>query len=284
MIEFKNVIKDYGKSIALNYFSLSIEQPGIYCLLGRNGAGKTTFLKTLSGHINTTSGDIYVNGRAVSTLAMPEDVHFIESNASQFNMKLADLFRAADDLNPLFDYGFALRNAERFKLDLKKRYNQLSFGMKTMVNTLLGLSSGKEILVLDEPVMGFDPVMRRTFYELLQESCTERPKIVIVSTHLIDEMAQVAEKLIIINKGELVLYTDMNDIDEKAYCVTGPADSVRKATEGLRIIGETKAGGFLSQYVYDNRITGSDKYAVSALGLQDFFIGLVGDGKEENIR
>jgi len=277
MIEFRNVTKDYGRTLALNQFSLSIENPGIYSLLGRNGAGKTSFLKTLAGHLNATSGAIYVNGKEVNMISMPQDVHFIESNTSQFNMKLGDLFKAANDLNPLFDFDFALRTAKRFKLDLKKRYNQLSFGMKTMVNTLLGLSSGKDILLLDEPVMGFDPVVRKTFYGLLQESCTEKPKIVLVSTHLIDEMAQVAEKLIIINKGQLVLYTDMNEIDEKAYSVTGPAEQVKKATEGLRIIGETQVGGFLSRYIYDKRIAASDHYSVNALGLQDFFIGLVGD-------
>jgi len=67
--------------------------------------------------------------------SMPQDVHFIETSTSQFNMKLGELFKAANELNPLFEYDFALHAAKRFKLDLKKKYNQLSFGMKTMVNT-----------------------------------------------------------------------------------------------------------------------------------------------------
>jgi ABC-2 type transport system ATP-binding protein len=238
-------------------------------------------LKLLAGHIAATDGRVAVNGKWVSLLAMPEEVHYVESGAAQFNMRLKDLFKAAAGINPLFDLSFATELASRFHLDESKRYKQLSFGMKAMVNTLIALSSGKEILLLDEPVLGFDPVMRKTFYELLQQSCAEKPKTVIVSTHIIDEIERVAERLIIIDKGRLVLFCGMDEIDDKAYCVTGLAEFVKDATDELRIIGETKAGGFLSRYVYDRRIPGSDKYSVTALGLNDFFVGLVGDEKME---
>ncbi len=282
MIELMSVTKKYGKIVGIQDFSIQIEQPGIYCLLGRNGAGKTTLLKTLSGHIAATSGTISVNGKEVTSLAMPEDVHYVESNASQFNMKLDDLFHAAADLSKTFNLSYALDIAKRFQLDRKKRYKQLSFGMKAMVNTLLALASGKEILLLDEPVLGFDPVMRKNFYEMLQESNTKNPKTIIISTHIIDEIAKVADQLIIINKGQLVQFCDMNEIDEKAYCVTGPNENVIAATKGLHILSEIKAGGFLSRYIYDRRLPESDKYSISALSLQDFFIGLVGDEKEAN--
>lgn len=280
MIEFKNVTKNYGKTIALGNFSLKIEQPGIYCLLGRNGAGKTTMLKTLAGHIATSSGTVLVNNSSVSTFAMPGSVHYIESDASQFNIKLDDLFKAAANINPMFDTVSALKIADRFKLDRRKKYKQLSFGMKAMVNTLIAMSSGREILLLDEPVLGFDPVMRKIFYDMLQESNAIKPKTIIVSTHIIDEISKIAEQLIIIDNGRLILFCDINEIDEKAYCVTGTAENVKMATKGLRILSEIKAGGFISQYIYDRRIKESDKYSLTSLSLQDFFINLVGDDKE----
>ena len=280
MIEFQNAIKNYGRTTALDNFSITIEKPGIYCLLGRNGAGKTTMLKTLAGHIAATSGTVTVNGKTVGMLTMPDDVHFVETGAAQFNIRLTSLFNAAADINPAFDMDFAIEMARRFSLDTKKRFKQLSFGMKAMASTLIALSSGKDILILDEPVLGFDPVTRKTFYDLLAESCAAKPKTIIISTHIIDEIAKVAEQLIIIDKGRLKLYSDMNEVDEKAYCVTGPTENVKAATEGLRVIGETKAGGFLSRYVYDHRIEESEKYSISALSLQEFFIGLVGEEKE----
>lgn len=280
MIEWKQATKTYDKIVALNDFSLTIEHPGIYCLLGRNGAGKTTLLKSLAGHLSLTAGAIMVDGKKVDALHMPEGVHFIESTASQFNMPLHALLQAAAALNPDFDLPFARSLGERFGLDFSKRYKALSFGMKVMVHTILGMASGKDILLLDEPVLGFDPVMRQTFYDLLQESCAQKPKAVIVSTHLADEMARVAAHLIILHKGRLTLYAGMEEIEEKAYMVTGPAEHVQRATQGLRTLGERQAAGFLSRYIYDRRIHATDQYSVSALGLQDFFIGLVGDEKE----
>jgi len=277
MINIKNVTKNYSNNLALDDFSIEIKQPGIYCLLGRNGAGKTTLLKSIAGHIGVSGGEVIVCDNIVSKLDMPRDVHFVETSASHFDIRLEKLFRAAKDINPDFDYDFALKLAGRFKLNLRKRYDKLSFGMKAMANTLIALASGREILLLDEPVLGFDPVMRKEFYDMLQESMAEKPRVVIVSTHIIDEISKVAEQLIIINKGKLVMFSDINEIDEKAYSVTGVASHVEEATKGLNILGETKAGGFISRYVYDKRIEESDKYAIAALGLQEFFVGLVSD-------
>lgn len=278
MIEFKNVTKSYGKLTALNNISISIKEPGIYCLLGRNGAGKTTMLKTMAGHIAATSGEVEINGKKVDMMDMPNDIHFVEADARQFNIRLNELIHAAANINPLFDYSFAINLAERFKLDTHKKYNQLSFGMKSMVKTLIALASSKNTLLLDEPVLGFDPIMRKAFYDMLMESCAEKPKIVVVSTHIVDEMSKVAEQLIIIDKGAPILFCDMNDIDEKAYCVTGSAELVKAATDGLRVIGETKAGNHLSRYIFDRRIDEKDVW-ISALSLQDFFVGLVGNEK-----
>lgn len=280
MIDFTSVTKRYGKTIALDDFSITMKQHGIYCLLGRNGAGKTTFLKALSGHIAINSGKIIVNDSEVTQLNMPNNICFVESCAKQFNMKLDDLLKAAASINPQFDISFALRIADEFELDKKKRYKQLSFGMKVMVNTLLALSSGKEILLLDEPVLGFDPIMRKNFYEMLQESNADNSKTIIVSTHIIDEISKVANQTIIIHKGKMIQFCDMTELDEKAYCVTGLDELVRTATKGLRILSEMKVGGFLSQYIYDVRVPQSDNYSITVLSLQEFFIALVGNEKE----
>jgi ABC-2 type transport system ATP-binding protein len=277
MIVFEKVAKRYGKTTALDNLYLTVSEPGIHCLLGRNGAGTTTLMKLAAGHIGATDGAVSVYGVPVSTFAMPESVHFIESGAAQFNVKLEALFGYAARVNPDMDMDFALRMAGKFNLDVRKRYKQLSLGMKVMASTLIALSSGKGIILLDEPVLGFDPIMRKTFYDLLQSSCEEKEKIVIVSTHIIDEIEKVAQQLIILDGGKIKLSCPMYEIDEKAYSVTGTAENVKAATEGLRIIGESSMGGFLSRHIFDRRIEASDKYAVASLGLQDFFVGLVGD-------
>ncbi|WP_242245949.1 ABC transporter ATP-binding protein [Bacillus cereus group sp. BfR-BA-01523] len=277
MIKLSNVTKDYGKNEGLRNFSVTLDSPGIYCLLGKNGAGKTTFLKLIAGHHNASAGQVTVKGNLVNMMRMPEQVYFVPSDAEHFNMRIKDLFKTANELHNQFDLNFAIGIAQKFKLDLNKKYEQASFGMKVMVNTILGMASNKDVIILDEPVLGFDAITRKKFYDLLQECNEEKPKIIIVSTHLIDEISSVAEKLLIIDKGELKLYADTNDIDEMAYSVTGPVDVVEQVTKGLNIIGKKNVGGFVSQYIFDKPIEDTDTVIISPLGLQDFFISLVGE-------
>ncbi|AIW84534.1 ABC transporter family protein [Bacillus mycoides] len=277
MIKLSNVTKYYGENEGLRNFSVTLDSPGIYCLLGKNGAGKTTFLKLIAGHHNASTGNVTVNGNPVDMLHMPEQVHFVASDAEHFNMRIKDLFKTANELNSQFDIEFAMGIVRKFKLNLSKKYEQASFGMKVMVNTILGMASNKDVIILDEPVLGFDAITRKNFYDLLQECNEQKPKIIIVSTHLIDEISRVAGKLLIIDKGELKLYADTNDIDEMAYSVTGPVDVVEQVTKGLNIIGVKNVGGFVSQYVFDKPIEDTETVIISPLGLQDFFISLVGD-------
>ncbi|MDR3305703.1 MAG: ABC transporter ATP-binding protein [Clostridiales Family XIII bacterium] len=277
MIELQNVSKRYGRVTAIDDLSLTIEENGIYILLGRNGAGKTTLMKLIAGHIGATGGAIAVCGKRVSMAHMPACVSFAESGSDQFNMRVSELIEAAGTIRDGFDLAFARRMAEKFALDGRKRYKQLSFGMRTMLSTILTLAGRSKITLLDEPVLGFDAIMREQFNALLLESYEAYPRVIIVSTHLIDEIAKVAERLIIIEKGKCLLRTDIGDIDEHAYVLTGPADAVAPLLENLNCIGQSKIGGMLAAYIYDERIPAPAGVQADRLSLQDFFIKLVGE-------
>jgi len=279
MIEIKNVTKKYGSATAIDRISLNLPEQGIYCLLGRNGAGKTTFMKMLAGHIAATGGQILVDGKRVSTNKMPECVNYIESGSVQFNMRLSELIDTAAYLQDGFDRAFALEMAERFELDLRKRFNKLSFGMKTMLTTIITLANNSKIIMLDEPVLGFDAIMRDQFNTLLLESYHANPRLIIVSTHLIDEIAKVTERLIIIDKGKILVEAGMEDIDEKAYTLLGSAQEVLPLLDNLNCIGKTTAGNVMAAHIYDDRITPPDGVSIDRLSLQDFFINIVGGRK-----
>jgi ABC-2 type transport system ATP-binding protein len=281
MIEFEGVTKRYGSTTAINGLSLKISENGIYCLLGKNGAGKTTLMKLLAGHIGAGAGKITVDGKAVSPGHMPECVNFIESNSMQFNMRVADLIDAAADLQEGFDRDFALEMAKRLNLKSGKKYKQLSFGMKTMLTTILTVANNSKIILLDEPVLGFDAIMRSQFNMLLYESYQAHPRIIIVSTHLIDEIAKVTEQLIIINDGRILLKTDVADIDEHAYTLTGPAASVLPLVKDLNCIGKTAVGSMMAAHVYGDRIEPPKGVMLDRLTLQDFFIQIVGGNDHE---
>ena len=281
MIEFKNVTKKYGSTIALENMTLNIPENGLYCLLGRNGAGKTTMMKLLAGHIAVTDGDIIVNDKYVSPGNMPDSVNFIENNSAQFNMKVSALIDTAAELQDSFDYDFAKEMIKRFELNPNKRYKQLSFGMKTMLTTIIALSNNSKVILLDEPTLGFDAIMRSQFNTLLIESYNAHPRVIIVSTHLIDEIAKVTERLIIINNGKILIEAGIDEIDEKAYTLSGMSNAVLPLLSKLNCIGKTAMGSVMSAYIYDDRITPPEGVTVDRMSLQDFFINIVGGNKYE---
>ena len=206
MISLNQVTKQYGQVTVLKNITLSIEEPGIYCLLGRNGAGKTTFLKSIAGYQNITTGTIQVDGKTISTAALDTGVSYIENFSKHFNLPVRKLLQIASEVNPSYDYDFASEMMERFELDGKKKFNHLSLGMKTMVSTIICLASNKNVILLDEPVLGFDAIMRVEFYEMLAESFQKHPRIIIVSTHIIEEIASTIQKLMIMDRGNILFF------------------------------------------------------------------------------
>jgi len=276
MIELKQVTKRYGQAAVLKNITLSIDEPGIYCLLGRNGAGKTTLLKSIAGYQNITDGCIKVDGKEITTSTLDTGVSYIENFAKHFNLPVRKLLKIASEVNPDYDYDFASEMMERFELDGKKKFSHLSLGMKTTVSTIICLASSKAVILLDEPVLGFDAIMRVEFYGMLTESFKKHPRIIIVSTHIIEEIARTIEKLIIIDRGSIRFFDTLQSVEAKAFSVSGLQRDVEAATRGLNVIGQSTVGGLVTSYIFDTPPQESAMIEVRALSLQDFFIQMVG--------
>lgn len=276
MIELKQVTKQYGQATVLKNITLTVDEPGIYCLLGRNGAGKTTLLKSIAGYQNITSGTIQVDGKPITTSTLDTGISYIENFAKHFNLPVRKLLRIASEVNPNYDYDFASEMMERFELDGKKKFNHLSLGMKTMVSTIICLASNKEVILLDEPVLGFDAIMRVEFYDMLTESFQKHPRIIIVSTHIIEEIAKTIQKLIIIDKGSVRFFDTLQSVETKAFRVSGLQKAVEAATRGLHVIGQDTVGGLVTSYIFDNPPEQAASLEIHPLSLQDFFIQMVG--------
>lgn len=276
MIELNQVTKRYGQASVLKNITLTIDEPGIYCLLGRNGAGKTTLLKSIAGYQNITSGSIKVDGKEITTSTLDTGVSYIENFAKHFNLPVRKLLKIASEVNPSYDYDFASEMMERFELDGNKKFNHLSLGMKTMVSTIICLASSKDVILLDEPVLGFDAIMRVEFYDMLTESFKEHPRIIIVSTHIIEEIAKAIENLIIIDKGSIRFFDTLQSVGTKAFSVSGLQRDVETATRGLKVIGQDTVGGLVTCCIFDTPPQESASIEVRPLSLQDFFIQMVG--------
>ena len=276
MIELTRVTKQYGQATVLKDITLSIDEPGIYCLLGRNGAGKTTLLKSIAGYQNITSGTIQVDGKTIATSTLDTGVSYIENFAKHFNLPVRKLLRIASEVNPSYDFDFASEMMERFELDGKKKFQHLSLGMKTMVSTIICLASNKEVVLLDEPVLGFDAIMRVEFYDMLAESFQKHPRIIIVSTHIIEEIAKTIQKLIVIDKGRIRFFDTLQAVETKAFSVSGLQRDVEAATENLHIIGQDTVGGLVTRYIFDTPPAQTASLEIHPLSLQEFFIQMVG--------
>lgn len=276
MIALKQVTKQYGQATVLKNITLSIDDPGIYCLLGRNGAGKTTLLKSVAGYQNITDGTIQVDGKVITTSTLDTGVSYIENFAKHFNLPVRKLLQIASEVNPNYDYDFASEMMERFELDGKKKFNHLSLGMKTMVSTIICLASNKSVVLLDEPVLGFDAIMRVEFYDMLTESFQKHPRIIIVSTHIIEEIAKTIQKLIIIDKGSVRFFDTLQSVETKAFSISGLQKDVEAATQNLNVIGQDTVGGLVTTYIFDNPPEQTASLEIHPLSLQDFFIQMVG--------
>lgn len=276
MIELTDVTKQYRNVSVLKHVTLNIDMPGIYCLLGRNGAGKTTLLKSIAGYQNITKGQIQVDGKAITTSTLDTGVSYIENFAKHFNLPVRKLLRIASEVNPNYDFEFASEMMERFELDGKKKFHHLSLGMKTMVSTIICLASNKSVILLDEPVLGFDAIMRVEFYEMLTESFQKHPRIIIVSTHIIEEIAKTIQKLIIIDKGCIRFFDTLQAVETKAFSVSGLKKDVDTATENLNVIGQDAAHGLVTSYLFDSPPAEAASLEIRPLSLQDFFIQMVG--------
>jgi ABC-2 type transport system ATP-binding protein len=118
--------------------------------------------------------------------------------------------------------------------------------------------------------------MRSQFNTLLLESYHANPRLIMVSTHLIDEIAKVTEQLIIIDNGKILLEAGIDDIDEKAYTLSGHSEAVLPLLDGLNCIGKTTAGSVMAAHIFDKRIKPPEGVSIDRMSLQDFFINMVG--------
>ncbi|MFR2345607.1 MAG: ABC transporter ATP-binding protein, partial [Acutalibacteraceae bacterium] len=132
------------------------------------------------------------------------------------------------------------------------------------------------VILLDEPVLGFDAIMRVEFYDMLAESFRRHPRVILVSTHIIEEIAKTIQKLIIIDRGSIRFFDTLQAVEEKAWSVSGLKRDVAAATQGLHVIGEENVGGLVTRCIFDAPPQAESSLEITPLSLQDFFIQMVG--------
>lgn len=276
-IEIKNINKSYGKINALDDISLSIEENKIYGLFGRNGVGKTTLMNIINNRVFPSSGEVLIDGENVrkSNKALSKVFMISESNLFPKDMKLKKLFKLIKGYYKEFDILKAESLLVKFELSDNKKVRGLSTGQLTMLKLIVGLCINTPYLIFDEPVNGLDANHREQFYRLLLEKYIEEPCTIIVSTHLIDEIANLVEEVIIIDNGNVIAKKSKDEFLSEGFAVSGKRNDVDAFTKNYEIISSEEIGMIKTVYVIGtipNEIP--DGIEISRLNLQKLFIKL----------
>jgi ABC-2 type transport system ATP-binding protein len=277
-IEVRNLSKRFGNVQALKDVTVTFAPEKIYGFLGRNGAGKTTLLNLITNRYFPDQGQpAWENDRAQQKI-----FYMTENTLYPNEMKVRDVFKVTRDFYPNFDPEAAHVLAEKFQLEPKKRIDQLSTGYKSIFKLILTLSANTPVLLFDEPVLGLDANHREMFYKELLAHYSAHPKTVILSTHIIGEIADLLEEVIILKAGEIILAQPVEQLLQLAYTVSGKQEQVDRFTRGKPVIREDSLGNYKAATIYQAR-NGLDRQALADSGLditpprlQELFISLTG--------
>lgn len=268
VIEVQHLTKRYKETLALDDVSLAFEENTIYGLLGRNGAGKTTLMSILTAQNFATSGDVrvfgedpYENAHVLSRICFVRESQRYPEGALP-----AHVFRMASLFFPNWDQGLADELIAAFELPLKTRIKKLSRGQLSAVGVIIGLASRAEITFFDEPYLGLDAVARQLFYDRLIEDYAEHPRTVILSSHLIDEVSNLIERVVVIDGGRILLDEETDAVRSRAATIVGDAAAVEAFAAGREVIHRESLGHVTSVTVL-GELTAADRVALQASGL-----------------
>lgn len=221
MIKAENVTKTFDKFKALDNLTLNVEKGSVYGLIGPNGAGKTTFIKCLMGIYRQDGGSISVDGGTVyenndikqRIVYICDDLYFYTTYSIIETAK----FYAGIYKN--WDWDMFEKLKAVFRIDVKRKCRRLSKGMQKQVAFWLGMCAKPDVMVLDEPVDGLDPVMRRNTWSIIMQEVTERGMTVLVSSHNLRELEDVCDHVGIMFNGKVVIEKALDDVKGEIHKV-----------------------------------------------------------------
>jgi ABC-2 type transport system ATP-binding protein len=262
-----DVTMRFREHTALEGVTTAFAQDGITGLLGRNGAGKTTLMQLLTGHRVPTRGRVEVLGASpYENDAVLRDICFIkEGQRYPDHFRVRDALTAASMIFPGWDADLATGLMADFDLPAKRPIKKLSRGMNSAVGIVIGLASRAPVTLFDEPYLGLDAVARQLFYDRLLSDYAEHPRTVVISTHLIEEIADLLERVLLIDRGRVLLDADAESLRDSAVTVTGPAEKVQSFARQHELLHSESLGGHSRAVV---RIHGAaDRSAAAGQGL-----------------
>ena len=262
MIELKQVTKEYGRSAILKNITLTVAEPGIYCLLGRNGAGKSTTIKGILQLI-ATEGDVAVFGKNmdVDELAAKQMIGYVGGGFRYYPMNtLVSIRKAYAPFYPAWDQGKYERLLAQFDLSERKKVKELSEGMKVKFALALALSHGAKLLIMDEPTSGLDPLSREEFCDIVLQLVREEGVSVLFSTHITSDLMRIADDIVYISQGKLLAACPLKELLGKYRLArfSSLADATAAKAIGVKAVKEGYEGLLPRDMQISTNVTVSD--------------------------
>lgn len=226
----------YRDGPALDDVTLDVEAGSITGLLGRNGAGKSTLMRVVTGQEFASSGTVRVFGEnPVENDRVLRRTMFVREDQVFPDIAVCHAVKAASWFCPNWDGRFAEALLVDFHLPPNRRIRRLSRGMRSVLSIVIGLASRAEFTLFDEPYAGLDTVSRQLFYDRLLADYVAHPRTILISTHLIDEIAELLEHVVVLDGGRVVVDAPAEEVRGSAVTVSGPVTAVEEFVAGRRV-------------------------------------------------
>lgn len=253
VIEIKNVTKDYG-DFKLQNINFSVPEGSVCGFIGQNGAGKTTTIKLLLDVINADEGEIFLFGQNIKndSAKLREDIGvvFDEMGFHEFmtgkdiNIMMRNIYKNWDEA-AFFDY------LKRFSLPAKKKCGDFSRGMRMKLQIAVALSHNAKLLIMDEPTSGLDPIVRNEMLQIFREYVVEEDHTILLSSHITGDIEKLADEVVFINSGKIVLAGNKDDIIEKHGILKCKKSELEQVSKSL--IVNVQSGSFGVEVLVNDR-------------------------------
>jgi len=221
MIEVTNVSKSFDGFKALNSLNLTVKKGSVYGLVGTNGSGKTTIIKHITGILRQDTGDITIDEEDVfDNVPLKKKMGFIPDDLYFFaTYNLSEMSKFYKELYPNWNSERFLNMTSQFGLDSKRKLSKFSKGMQKQAAFILTMSVMPEYLILDEPIDGLDPIIRKLVWKYIVEDVAEREMSVLVSSHNLRELEGICDSIGILSGGAMVIERDLDELKSDIHKV-----------------------------------------------------------------
>ena len=244
MIEVKELVKSFEGFRALDGLTLTVPDGAVYGLVGPNGAGKSTLIRHLTGIYRQDAGKVLVDGQPVyENPVIKEKIAYIPDDIFYYTQAgIRDMARFMQSMYPRFDTERFDKLSKLFGLDEKRPMRKLSKGQQKQAAFQIAMAQRPEILVLDEPVDGLDPVMRRQVWSVILSDVEQYGTTVLVSSHNLRELEDVCDHVGIMNHGKMLVERSLSELQENLVKIQLAYPDGGALPEGLTIVHESSTG------------------------------------------